>query len=132
MHGQVGTVLEAADLLAAWQAGFRHAYRDMLDLLLAQRIPLAVATIYDAVPGLSAGLRVALAPFNDVIVREAAQRRLPLLDLRLVCTDRDDYASCSPIEPSALGGYKIAAAIGELVHAQPPAAPRTVMYGAAA
>ena len=48
----------------------------MLDLLLTQGIPVAVATIYDAVPGLSPGLRTALAPFNDVILREAVLRRL--------------------------------------------------------
>lgn len=131
MHGPVGTVLEAADLLAQWQAGFRQAYRDMLDLLLAQGIPVAVATIYDAVPGLSAGLRTALAPFNDVILREAVLRALPVLDLRVVCSEPGDYASCSPIEPSEQGGNKIAAAIGELVHAHPLSAPRTRVYGAA-
>ena len=129
MHSQVVTVLEAAELLAAWQAGFRRAYRDMLDLLLAQGTPVAVATIYDAVPGISPGLRTALAPFNDVILREAVLRRLPVLDLRLVCADAADYASSSPIEPSAQGGQKIAAAIGELVHAQSPAAPYTLVYG---
>jgi len=131
MHSQVGTVLEAAELLAAWQADFRRAYLHMLDLLFAQTSPVAVATIYDAVPGLSPGLRTALAPFNDVIVREAVLRRLPVLDLRVVCADPGDYASSSPIEPSAQGGQKIAAAIGELVHAQSSAAPRTLVYGSA-
>ena len=131
MHAQVGTVLEAAELLAAWQAGFRRAYRDMLDLLLALDSPVAVATIYDAVPGISPGLRTALAPFNDVILREAVLRRLPVLDLRVVCADAGDYASSSPIEPSARGGQKIAAAIGELVHAQSPTAPHTLIYGSA-
>lgn len=132
MHSPVGTVIEAAELLAAWQAGFRRAYGDMLDLLLAQGIPVAVATIYDAVPGLSPGLRTALAPFNDVILREAVQRRLPVLDLRVVCADAGDYASSSPIEPSVQGGKKIAGAIGELVHAQSPAAAHTLVYGSAA
>ena len=131
MHSQVGTVLEAAELLAAWRAGFRRAYRDMLDLLLAQGSPVAVATIYDAIPGISPGLRAALAPFNDVILREAVLRRLPVVDLRVVCADAGDYASSSPIEPSAQGGQKIAAVIGELVHAQPPTAPHTQVYGSA-
>lgn len=131
MHSPVGTVLEAAELLATWQAGFRQAYRDMLELLLAQGTPVAVATIYDAVPGLSPGLRAALAPFNDVILREAVLRRLPVLDLRVVCAEADDYASSSPIEPSTQGGQKIAAAIGELVHAQSPTSPHTLVYGAA-
>lgn len=132
MHSPVSTVLEAAELLAAWQAGFRCAYRDMLDLLLAQGSPVAVATIYDAVPGLSPGLRTALAPFNDVILREAVLRRVPVIDLRVVCADAGDYASSSPIEPSAQGGQKIAAAIGELVHAQSPEAAHTLVYGSAA
>jgi hypothetical protein len=130
MHGPVGTVLEAAGLLASWQDGFRRDYRRMLDLLLATGIPVAVATIYDRVPGLAPGLRTALAPFNDVILHEAAQRSLPLLDLRLACTEAADYASCSPIEPSAQGGRKIAAIIAQLVHAGEAAAPRTTIYGA--
>lgn len=130
MQSKAGSVLEAAELLAGWQAGFRRAYLDMLDLVLAPGIPVAVATIYDAVPGLAAGLRTALAPFNDVILREAAQRRLPVLDLRLVCTEAGDYAGSSPIEPSAAGGRKIAATIAQLLREQPCAAPRTLIYGA--
>jgi len=114
MHGPVATVLEAVELLAAWQRDFRDAYRRMLDAVLATGLPLAVATIYEAVPGLTAGLRVALGVFNDVILREAALRDLPVLDLRLVCTEPQDYAACSPIEPSVQGGRKIAQALAAL------------------
>lgn len=114
MHGPVASVLEAVELLAAWQRDFRAAYRRMLDAVLATGFPLAVATIYEAVPGLTAGLRVALGVFNDVILREAALRGLPLLDLRLVCTEPQDYAACSPIEPSVQGGRKIAQALAAL------------------
>lgn len=114
MHGPVATVLEAMELLAAWQRDFRDAYGRMLDAVLATGLPLAVATIYEAVPGLAAGLRVALGAFNDVILREAAARGLPLLDLRLVCTEPQDYAACSPIEPSVQGGRKIAQALAAL------------------
>lgn len=114
MHGPVATVLEAVELLATWQGDFRAAYRRMLDAVLATGFPLAVSTIYEAVPGLTAGLRVALGVFNDVILREAALRGLPLLDLRLVCTEPQDYAACSPIEPSVQGGRKIAQALAAL------------------
>lgn len=114
MHGPVASVLEAVELLAAWQRDFGDAYRRMLDAVLATGLPLAVATIYEAVPGLTAGLRVALGVFNDVILREAALRGLPVLDLRLVCTEPQDYAACSPIEPSAQGGRKIAQALAAL------------------
>ena len=81
-------------------------------------------------PGLAPGVRATLALFNDVILREAAVRRLPVLDLRLVCTEATDYSSSSLIEPSSNGGLKIAAAIEELVRAHDPADRRTVMYGA--
>jgi lysophospholipase L1-like esterase len=131
MHTKVGSVLEAATLLADWQAGFRRDYRRMLNVVLSRRRPVAVATIYDGVPGLEPGLRTALAPFNDVILREAAAHRLPLLDLRLVCDAPGDYAAVSPIEPSAQGGRKIAAAIAQLIREQDPAAPRTVVFGPA-
>lgn len=132
MHSQVATVLEAAELLAAWQDGFRRAYRGMLDLVQACGRPLALATIYDGVPNLGAGLRTALAPFNDVILREAAGRRLPVIDLRLVCSEPADYSPMSPIEPSAQGGRKIAGAIAQLVRSHDVAAQHTVVYGTAA
>jgi lysophospholipase L1-like esterase len=131
MHGPVRTVLEAAELLAAWQAAFARDYRRMLDLVLARATPTAVATIYDGVPGLAPGLRTALAPFNDVILREAVRRGLPVLDLRLVCDDPGDYAGSSPIEPSARGAAKIAAALAGLASRHDPAATHTVVYGAA-
>jgi lysophospholipase L1-like esterase len=131
MQSKVGTVLEASELLATWQAGFRSDYRRMLDVVLSRGKPVAVATIYDAVPGLAPGLRTALAPFNDVILREAVERHLPVLDLRLVCTEAGDYATSSPIEPSTQGGRKIAAVIAELVLSHDTATPRTVVYGGA-
>lgn len=129
MQSKVGTVLEAAELLAAWQAEFRRDYRRMLNVVLSRKKSVAVATIYDAVPDLASGLRTGLAPFNDVILREAAERGLPVLDLRLICADPADYADSSPIEPSAQGGRKIAAAIAELVLTHDPVTKRTVVYG---
>jgi hypothetical protein len=131
MQSSVKSILEAAALLASWQAEFRFEYRRMLDAVLAQGLPVAVSTIYDGVPGLAPGLRTALAVFNDVILREAAARRLPVLDLRLVCDDPGDYSPVSPIEPSQQGGSKIAAAIAELVHSQDTSALRTVVFGRA-
>lgn len=128
MHGPARSVLEAAELLAAWQADFRRAYRQMLDAVLSGALPVAVATIYDGVPGITAGMRGALALFNDVILREAARGRLPVLDLRLACSEPGDYAPCSPIEPSAQGSAKIAATIASWIN-DPVAASRTVVYG---
>ena len=131
MQSKVTSVIEAAGLLAQWQSAFRRDYRRMLNVVLSRRKPVALATIYDGVPGLDPGLRTALAPFNDVIVREAVAHRLPLLDLRLVCDEPGDYAAVSPIEPSAQGGEKIAAALAQLVREHDPAFSRSVIYGPA-
>lgn len=130
MQTPVGSVLQAVELLASWQAGFWRDYRRMLDVVLSQKKPVAVATIYDGVPGMAAGLRVALAPFNDVIVREAVERGLTLLDLRVACSEPGDYSASSPIEPSEQGGGKIVATIGEWI-AQDAAPVSTVVYGSA-
>lgn len=129
MQSKVDSVIEAATLLADWQAQFRRDYRRMLNVVLSRRKPVVLATIYDGVPGLDPGLRTALAPFNDVILREATAHRLPVLDLRLICDAPGDYAAVSPIEPSAQGGGKIAAAIAQLVREHDPGARRTVVYG---
>jgi hypothetical protein len=51
----------------------------------------------------------ALTALNDCITRQAFARALPLIDLRLICDQDEDYAN--PIEPSVRGGRKIAAAI---------------------
>lgn len=128
MQRSVSSVLQACELLATWQAAFQREYSRMLDLVLTAVKPTAVATIYDSVPGLAPGLRTALAVFNDVIVREASRRHLPILDLRLVCTEPSDYAACSPIEPSALGAEKTAAAIAALVASHQAQAPHTIVY----
>jgi hypothetical protein len=51
----------------------------------------------------------ALTALNDRITRAAFARGTSLIDLRLICAEDADYAN--PIEPSAQGGAKIAAAI---------------------
>ncbi len=56
---------------------------------------------------------LALAIFNDVIIRVAIERGLSVIDLRLICTAPTDYAN--PIEPSSIGGEKIAKVIVALV-----------------
>ncbi len=88
----------------------------MLDAVLNRRLPTAVCTIYDARfpdPQEQRLVVTALSIFHDVITREAFTRRLHLIDLRLICNEPDDYAN--PIEPSAKGGDKIAAAIVQAV-----------------
>ena len=102
-----GSFAEVLSGLADIREQFRGAYRAVL--------PIAVCTVYDAVPGLDRVEVTGLCLFNDVILREAFRAGLPVIDLRLVCTDAADYARSSPIEPSVAGGGKIARVIGRLV-----------------
>lgn len=95
---------------------FERRYRAMLDAVLARSLPAAVCTIYYPAFDEADLQRMAVAAetfFNDVILRCAFERRVPVIDLRLVCDERTDYAN--PIEPSARGGDKITRAIARLV-----------------
>jgi hypothetical protein len=94
---------------------FRRDYREALASVLRLGRPTAVCTIYDAIPDLDRIEATGLCLFNDAILREAFGARLPVIDLRLVCTEPSDYSRASPIEPSALGGGKIARAIDRLI-----------------
>jgi hypothetical protein len=88
----------------------------MLDAVLGRGLPTALCTIYDPRfpdPRLQRLAVTGLVLFNDVILREAFARGLPVIDLRLLCDSDEDYAN--PIEPSSKGGQKIASAIVALV-----------------
>ena len=111
---------EALSSLADIGDEFERAYLAMLAEVLARRLPTAICTVYyprfpDA--ALQKVAVAALTVFNDCIVRAAFAHGLPLLDLRLICTEGTDYAN--PIEPSARGGEKIARAIVEYVESDP-------------
>jgi len=120
---QTGILGETADSmaralsrLADIAGGFERNYRTMLDTVLDRGLPAAFCTIY--YPQFPNPLRqrlavTALTVFNDSIIREVVSRGLPLLDLRLICSDPADYANA--VEPSAQGGGKIAAAIHRLI-----------------
>lgn len=114
------SVGEGLERLAQARERFLKEYRTMLDAALAPGLPVVACTIYD--PRFPDPLRQRLAVaglslFNDVILRQAFARGLPVLDLRLVCSEDGDFAN--PIEPSVQGGQKIAEAIARLVLGQP-------------
>jgi hypothetical protein len=115
LHEPAGSFVEVLSRLADIHEQFRRDYREALRLVLGRGLPTAVCTVYDAIPGLDRVERAGLCLFNDVILREAFAAGLPVLDLRLICTDADDYARSSPIEPSVVGGGKIARMVARLV-----------------
>lgn len=115
LHEPARSFADVLSQLAEIQERFRSDYRCMLGRVLAFSKPAAVCTVYDAAPGLDVVERTGLCLFNDVILREAFRARVPVIDLRLICTDSDDYSQSSPIEPSVVGGGKIARAVARLV-----------------
>jgi hypothetical protein len=106
------SIAGALDRLASVSEQFQATYSRMLQGVLKRGLPTMVCTIYDGNapdPFQQRLQATALKLFNDVILREAIAAGLPVLDLRLVCSNPEDYAN--PIEPSAIGGDKIAAGI---------------------
>jgi hypothetical protein len=111
LHESAGSFREVLSRMEAIRSEFRTNYVSVLDRLLSLNLPLAVCTVYDAIPVLEPAELAGLCLFNDIILREAFRRGLTVIDLRLVCAEAQDYATTSPIEPSAAGGWKIAQAI---------------------
>jgi hypothetical protein len=112
----VSSVAHAVAYLADIAADFETRYRSAVMACLRPRLPLSVCTIYNGCfpdQAYQRTVSVALMVFNDAILRVAIEHRLAVIDLRLVCSDPRDYAN--PIEPSSVGGAKIARAIVALV-----------------
>jgi hypothetical protein len=123
------SVGDAVDQLAALRAEFCQNYRRMLTALLARKLPLALCTVYDPRfpdPLMQRLTTTALNIFNDCILREAITHGLPVLDLRLICTEAEDYAN--EIEPGVPGGRKIAEGILNLVQNHDFSCGRTMVY----
>lgn len=107
---------EVLNRLADVSESFQQQYHRMLQEVLSYRLKTVVCTVY--YPRFADRLlqRIAVAAltiFNDVIIREAFMAGVPLLDLRLICSEDADYAN--EIEPSVRGGEKISDAILKVV-----------------
>lgn len=121
MSETVATTTQSLGRIHQRVVGFERSYRRALSQVIEYGVSTTICTIYNgnlsqqdaALLGLATAdvrvLSVGLAPFNDVILRMAFENRLDVIDLRLVCTEPEDYAN--PIEPSSRGAEKIAAAI---------------------
>lgn len=125
---RVGSVGEALGRLSAIRREFRARYEAMLGEVAALDRPAAVCTIYEVRfpdPAFREAALAALALLNDVITREAGRRGLPILDLRSLLDEDEDFAN--PIEPSAQGSVKLAGAILDFVKGHDPAVRHSVL-----
>lgn len=108
---------------------FRQNYNTMLQAVQNPGYAIALSTIYYprlTEPDLQKAAVTALAFYNDIIISEAVQHGFPVLDLRFICNEDADYAN--PIEPSAAGSAKIAAAIRRLLQEHNFSKARTEMF----
>jgi lysophospholipase L1-like esterase len=125
----IGNALQKIYLLGE---SFQKKYSEMVDLVLSHNLPTTLCSIYypkfhsrslsrvEYYLSMKANgetiQQMAMAAetiFNDIITFEIFKRKLPLIDLRVICNDDKDFAN--PIEPSCIGGLKIASAIKKVV-----------------
>ncbi len=112
LNEKVASSAEVFIKLANLREDFEQQYQKLLQSILSLKLPTALCTIYNPNYPESTYQRIgvtALTIFNDVIIRQAFQNGIPLIDLRLTCNEASDYAN--PIEPSCAGGEKIVNAI---------------------
>ena len=107
----VTSTRDALAMFGERASAFEASYRSAIATIVGRVPHTSVCTIYNArLPGDEAAMaRVGLMLFNDVILRVAFERQLPVIDLRLVVVDPEDFAN--PLEPSSRGANKIAKSI---------------------
>jgi hypothetical protein len=121
-------LLEAAEttardvLVGLWsiREDFRRSYASLLDCLALTRRPVLVLTVYnpcfhghDFDAAYQQAAESAVSIINDVIQQEGRRRSFDVLELRTLFNDQADYAN--PIEPSAIGGAKLAKCMSDWV-----------------
>lgn len=110
-----GSVAEALDRFRAPLIRFELDYRGLLEEVSKRHLQTYCCTIYygDFEPPMDTVVPIAVSLFNDVIYRVAGHYEIPVIELRRVCTEPADFAYS--IEPSGIGGSKIAAEIASVV-----------------
>lgn len=118
LFAPAASTAEALALFAEPLAAFEEAYRTQIARVLALGREALVCTVYDTDPETpwEVSPRPLLALWNDVILRTAFSRGLPVIDLRPICTEPADYEAW--IEPSGQGGRKIATAVARALRAE--------------
>lgn len=109
---------EAFLLLAKAIRDFEPSYRSVVEACLATGLPLVLCAIYNCnYPDdhYQQCIKTVVAAYNDVMIRLAVEKNLRVIDLRFICCHPEDYATDNPIEPSTVGGAKIAKAIRQAV-----------------
>ena len=127
----VSNIGEAFDSFNERMEDFEKEYIKMLNNVNKHRLKTTLCTIYNPffehseldriiymlpsnsnIKKLQKRAITALPIFNNIIFQEAFNFGSAVMDLRLIFNDKADYAN--PIEPSAIGGMKMASIIKEI------------------
>ena len=127
----VSTIGEALDSFNERVQEFEKDYIKMLTIVTKHGLKTTLCTIYNPCfdhenmdrikymfppninfKELQQRSTTALPLFNNIIFQEAFNFGIPVMDLRLIFSDREDYAN--PIEPSVVGGMRMAKIIKEI------------------
>ncbi len=115
LNEPISTVGDAMNAFSEIRKDFSDKYKKLISIIHNKVDKLVVCTIHDSIPDFEQRALTALAFYNEIILKQAVAKKLPILDLRLLCNERKDYSTTSPIEPSKFGAKKIANSICTIV-----------------
>ncbi|KAL9646161.1 hypothetical protein ABK040_008038 [Willaertia magna] len=124
---------EALSIMNTLRSKFKQEYQSMLNSIMNENEgnnrKVTLCTIY--YPRWEDNLQLSIAKIgldglNNVIIEEAIKRKLPVIDLRYLFSEYNDYANS--IEPSHQGGEKIANVIMEILKNHNRQKPNTTIY----
>ena len=107
LNKPIESVGHAMDVFTEIKNQFEQRYSRMVRAACNKVQNVAICTVHDSVPDYTERALTALSMFNEVILKEAFRVNAPVIDLRLVCNEVEDYSLVSPIEPSKFGAKKI-------------------------
>ncbi len=122
------TVGEAMEIFTEIRLEFQNRYRELISQIKQKVDQLIICTIHDNVPGIESRALTALALFNEIILKEAISKGASIIDLRLLCHEKEDYSPISPIEPSKQGSRKIVEQIVKITNEHDFRHPSSVIY----
>lgn len=111
LSAEVRSIREALESLSAAANEFERIVAGMIVSAQETRLPTVVCTMVPsryAKPDRQGVMSTALAIFNDRIVARAFAARLPIVEMRLVCDEDEDFASATLLSH---GGVRKAANI---------------------
>ncbi|CAF1143387.1 unnamed protein product [Rotaria sordida] len=108
LNDSVKNVGEALIVLSKIKKKFEKDYVDMLTKVTKSKLPVTTCTIYN--PRFDNShqqtmCETGLSALNDIIITESTKLGIPVIDLKTIFNDPNDYANS--IEPDVQGGMKI-------------------------